>query len=102
MYGLAHDGQAPALLKRTTKGGLPYAAIALTISFGALAFMNVSSSGGTVFQYLYTARDLRCDGENLRTDPRALADISNHLYPGLVDYSGDLPTLSCRMLSPRD
>lgn len=58
MFGLAQDGQAPAVLKRTTKGGLPYVAISLTISFSLLAFMNVSNTGGVVFQYLYTVRPL--------------------------------------------
>ncbi|KAL8277072.1 hypothetical protein RQP46_010500 [Phenoliferia psychrophenolica] len=60
LFGLAQDGQAPAFLKRTTKNGLPYTAIGLTISFGALAFMNVSSTGGTVFQYLYTISAITC------------------------------------------
>jgi amino acid transporter len=52
LVGLAQDGSAPAFLKRTTKNGVPYAAVAFTAMFGLLAFLNLSNSGGTVFNWL--------------------------------------------------
>ncbi|KAF4625272.1 hypothetical protein G7Y89_g12897 [Cudoniella acicularis] len=52
LVGLAQDGSAPAFLKRTTKKGVPYAAVAFTAAFGLLALMNLSNSGATVFNWL--------------------------------------------------
>lgn len=52
LVGLAQDGSAPKFLKYTSQGGVPYAAVAFTAAFGLLAFLNLSSSGGTVFSWL--------------------------------------------------
>ncbi|KAH6677136.1 putative arginine permease [Halenospora varia] len=52
LVGLANDGSAPAFLKRTTKKGVPYTAVAFTAAFGLLALMNLSNSGATVFNWL--------------------------------------------------
>ena len=52
LLGLARDGSAPKFLKRTTKNGVPYAAVAFTAAFGLLAFLNLSNNGGTVFNWL--------------------------------------------------
>ncbi|KAM0756095.1 hypothetical protein T439DRAFT_341488 [Meredithblackwellia eburnea MCA 4105] len=60
VYGLSQDSQAPRFMGWTTKRGLPYVAVLVTASFGLLAFMNVSSSGGTVFNYLYTISAISC------------------------------------------
>nr|CAC67419.1 amino acid transporter [Uromyces viciae-fabae] len=51
-FGLATDGMAPAIFSRCTSNGLPIAGLILTIGFGLLAYMNVNSSTGTVFQWL--------------------------------------------------
>ncbi|KAF2164219.1 hypothetical protein M409DRAFT_56909 [Zasmidium cellare ATCC 36951] len=51
LVGLADERSAPAILKRTTAGGVPYVAVACTAAFGLLGFMNESSSGGTVFNW---------------------------------------------------
>jgi amino acid transporter len=52
VVSLANDGSAPAFMKRTTKGGVPYFAVAFTASSGLLAFLNLSNSGGEVFSWL--------------------------------------------------
>lgn len=52
LLGLANDGFAPAYLKRTTRNGVPFAAVAFTAAFGLLAFLNLSAKGGTVFNWL--------------------------------------------------
>ncbi|KAJ5937273.1 Arginine permease CAN1 [Penicillium verhagenii] len=52
LVGLAADGYAPALFAKTTKGGVPYFAVVLTALFGLLGFMNISTSGTTVFNWL--------------------------------------------------
>lgn len=49
LYGLSCDKQAPAFFSRVTKGGLPIFCVAITVAFGALAFMNVSTNGEVVF-----------------------------------------------------
>ena len=51
IVGLAQEGFAPHIFKRTSRGGVPYYAVALTSAFGLLGFMNLSSSGGTVFTW---------------------------------------------------
>lgn len=51
---MACDRQAPKIFTRTTKSGLPLYAVLLTLAFGALAYMNVSTSGEEVFTWLYT------------------------------------------------
>ena len=52
LVGLAQEHSAPKLFLRTTAGGVPYVAVAVTALFGLLGFLNESSSGGTVFSWL--------------------------------------------------
>lgn len=52
IVGLAHEGFAPRFFKKTTKGGVPYFAVAFTAAFGLLGFLNVSNAGATVFTWL--------------------------------------------------
>ncbi len=52
LVGLADAGLAPAFLKWTTKRGVPYTAVPSTAAFGLLAFLNLSTNGGTVFNWL--------------------------------------------------
>ncbi|KAF4972262.1 hypothetical protein FSARC_1159 [Fusarium sarcochroum] len=52
LFGLAHDGQAPAIFKRTNGNGVPLAGVAFTSLFAALAYMNASKSSSQVFGYL--------------------------------------------------
>ncbi|WVR06212.1 hypothetical protein IAU60_003242 [Kwoniella sp. DSM 27419] len=51
IYGLAITRQAPKIFARTTKNGLPYVAIIFCSLFGALAYMSLQSTAGTVFGY---------------------------------------------------
>jgi amino acid transporter len=51
LVGLANEGSAPAFLKRTSMSGVPYCAVAFTSAFGLLAFLNVSSGAGVVFNW---------------------------------------------------
>ncbi|KAJ5724454.1 Arginine permease CAN1 [Penicillium malachiteum] len=52
LIGLANDGYAPSFFAKTSKGGVPYFGVVLTAAFGLLGFMNLSSSGTTVFNWL--------------------------------------------------
>ncbi|OQO13452.1 hypothetical protein B0A48_01680 [Cryoendolithus antarcticus] len=52
LVGLANEGSAPAFLRRTTASGVPWCAVIFTSIFGLLAFLNESSSGGEVFNWL--------------------------------------------------
>ena len=52
LYGLALRGQAPRVLIKCTKGGLPWVAVAVCSSFGLLAFLNVSASSAEAFNWL--------------------------------------------------
>lgn len=49
LYGLACTGQAPRFLRKCTKAGMPYWCVIVTALAGPLAYLNVSSSGSTVF-----------------------------------------------------
>ncbi|KAH6854010.1 amino acid permease/ SLC12A domain-containing protein [Chaetomium sp. MPI-CAGE-AT-0009] len=49
LYSMAATGQAPKVFARTTKRGVPYAAVLATWAVGLLAYLNVSQSGATVF-----------------------------------------------------
>lgn len=49
IVGLTQDGFAPRILAKTTAGGVPYCAVALTSAFGLLGFMNVASGGAVAF-----------------------------------------------------
>lgn len=51
IYGLASEGKAPRIFKRTDARGVPIYALGLSAAFGLLAFMNVSDDSKTVFGY---------------------------------------------------
>ncbi|KIW68285.1 hypothetical protein PV04_04242 [Phialophora macrospora] len=51
LYGLASEGNAPRLFRRTDARGVPIYALGLSAAFGLLAFMNVSDDSKTVFGY---------------------------------------------------
>ncbi|KAK3681701.1 amino acid permease/ SLC12A domain-containing protein [Podospora appendiculata] len=50
-WALAKDGQAPKIMGRTNKRGVPVPAVALSSIFIALGFMNATKSSKTVFGY---------------------------------------------------
>ncbi|KAF1361775.1 arginine permease-like protein [Lizonia empirigonia] len=52
LVGLAENGCGPALLKKTTKNGVPYLATAITAAMGLLGYMNCSASGTEAFNWL--------------------------------------------------
>ncbi|KAG9014332.1 hypothetical protein FRB94_012738 [Tulasnella sp. JGI-2019a] len=52
LYGLALRKQAPLVFARCTKAGLPIVAVLFCSLFTVLAFMNVSTSSTTVFNWL--------------------------------------------------
>ncbi|QPG72703.1 hypothetical protein FOA43_000004 [Brettanomyces nanus] len=51
LYAMAGT-TAPKIFRRTTKQGVPYIGILITSSLGLLAFLNISHSGQTVFNWL--------------------------------------------------
>ncbi|KAF7551262.1 hypothetical protein G7Z17_g5117 [Cylindrodendrum hubeiense] len=51
LYGLASNGQAPAIFKRTDKRGVPIYALGFSAMFGCLAFMNVVDDSKKIFGY---------------------------------------------------
>ncbi|KAI1812212.1 amino-acid permease inda1 [Poronia punctata] len=51
LYSMALNGQAPRIFARTSKRGVPYAAVIFTLLVGCLAFLNVSNSGAVAFQW---------------------------------------------------
>ncbi|KAF2768913.1 hypothetical protein EJ03DRAFT_327877 [Teratosphaeria nubilosa] len=51
IYSMALSGQAPKFLTRTSKRGVPYAAVLFTWLFGCLAYLNVSNSSAMVFNW---------------------------------------------------
>lgn len=51
LYGLAMDGLAPAIFKRTTRFGVPIYAVGFVSCFIGLAFLNVSKGSTVVFGY---------------------------------------------------
>jgi amino acid transporter len=51
VWALGKDGQAPHLMQRTNKNGVPVPAVALSSIFIALGFMNATKSAATVFGY---------------------------------------------------
>ncbi|CAH0046502.1 unnamed protein product [Clonostachys solani] len=51
LYALASSGLAPKIFKRTDRRGVPVYALALSVSFSLLAFMNVSNDSKKVFSY---------------------------------------------------
>lgn len=52
LIGLAQEGCAPRIFKKTTKHGVPYFGVVFTALFGLLGFLNVSNAGSTVFTWL--------------------------------------------------
>jgi yeast amino acid transporter len=51
LYGLASDGSAPAIFRRTDKRGVPIFALGLSAMFALLAYLNVSDDSKEVFGY---------------------------------------------------
>lgn len=51
LYGLAHEGKAPRIFKRTDTRGVPIYALGLSVCFCLLAFLGVKTSSYTVFGY---------------------------------------------------
>lgn len=51
---MARNGKAPKLLGRTNKQGVPWVALLFSNAFGCIAFISVSSGGGTVYNALIT------------------------------------------------
>lgn len=51
LLGLAEEGFAPKFFGWVTTNGVPWVAVTFTAAFGLLGFMNVSASGGTVFNW---------------------------------------------------
>ncbi|KAJ5835789.1 hypothetical protein N7447_001815 [Penicillium robsamsonii] len=51
LYSLAGEGQAPKIFLRCNKNGVPYYAVLVTWAIGLLSFLNLSSSGATVFYW---------------------------------------------------
>ncbi|KAI1343678.1 amino acid permease/ SLC12A domain-containing protein [Xylariaceae sp. FL0016] len=52
LYGLAVDGQAPAIFKKTLKNGIPIYAFALTMVFPFLSFLQAGNSTAVVVTWL--------------------------------------------------
>lgn len=52
LYGLALRGQAPVIFAKCTNKGLPVVAILFTACFAFLAFLSVSKTANTVFNWL--------------------------------------------------
>lgn len=51
LYSMAISGQAPKVFAHTNRLGVPYVAVLFTWLFTLLAFLNVSNSGATVFNW---------------------------------------------------
>ncbi|CAJ2509476.1 Uu.00g145020.m01.CDS01 [Anthostomella pinea] len=51
LYSMALNGQAPKIFAKTTKRGIPVYAVLLTMAFGCLAFLNVSTTGSKAFTW---------------------------------------------------
>jgi len=51
LYGLASEGNAPRIFKRTDARGVPIYALGLSAAFALLAFMNVADDSKVVFGY---------------------------------------------------
>lgn len=52
LYGLAESKVAPKFFLKTTKGGVPFIAVLVTSSIGALGFLAVSNGSNTAFNWL--------------------------------------------------
>ncbi|KAI1437714.1 amino acid permease [Xylaria sp. CBS 124048] len=51
LYGLASDGSAPAIFRKTDSRGVPIYALGLSSLFSLLGFLNVSNDSKNVFTY---------------------------------------------------
>ncbi|KAM0323964.1 hypothetical protein ACHAQA_008546 [Verticillium albo-atrum] len=51
LYGLASDGSAPAIFKKTDKRGVPIYALGFSSLFALLAFLNVTDDSKLIFGY---------------------------------------------------
>ncbi|KAL4804317.1 proline-specific permease [Aspergillus unguis] len=51
LYSLAGEGQAPKIFTTCNRNGVPYVAVIATWLIGMLSFLNLSSSGETVFYW---------------------------------------------------
>ncbi|KAL1305184.1 hypothetical protein AAFC00_002105 [Neodothiora populina] len=51
LYSLACTDQAPKVFRRCNKKGVPYVAVLFTWAIGLLAYLNVSNSGASVFNW---------------------------------------------------
>ena len=49
LYGMAVTGQAPSIFAKTTRRGVPWAAVLATWAISLLAYLNVSENGARVF-----------------------------------------------------
>jgi amino acid transporter len=52
LVGLSEEGCGPKFLQWTSRKGVPYMSVSVTAAFGLLAYMNLSASGGEVFNWL--------------------------------------------------
>ncbi|KAJ5993565.1 amino acid permease [Penicillium sp. IBT 35674x] len=52
LYGMSLTGHAPRFFSKCTKGGVPIVALAFTLCFCLLAFLQVNSSSAEVMNYL--------------------------------------------------
>ncbi|KAI1809354.1 arginine transporter [Poronia punctata] len=52
LVALAEEGQAPAFFSKTNRFGTPFYAVLASAAIGLLAFLNLSSGGGQVFNWL--------------------------------------------------
>lgn len=51
LYSMALAGNAPKIFTRCSKSGVPYYALAASASFSLLSYLNLSSTGSTVFSW---------------------------------------------------
>ncbi|KAF8964612.1 hypothetical protein BGZ52_011760, partial [Haplosporangium bisporale] len=51
LYSMSLNGQAPKWFAITNRRGVPYVAVLFTWCFGMLAYLNVSNTGATVFNW---------------------------------------------------
>ncbi len=51
LYSMAISGQAPRFLGRTTRRGVPWVAVLVTLALGCLGLLNVDNSGASVFAW---------------------------------------------------
>lgn len=54
LYGMACEGNAPAVFKRCNRWGVPYAAVLASSLPGLLAYLTISGDGAKVFNWLTT------------------------------------------------